>query len=170
MTEERFWEIIQRSFDKCGGDLDEQEAALADELRPLSPEEIQAFNKIFEEQRKRAFTSGLWGAAYIINGGCSDDGFWYFLSWLISRGKVCFEKAVDDPDSLAEYPEHLEDGDAEFETFAYVACKIHETNAGEMPSNGVTIGEPAGPDWEEDDDEGFKKRWPKLYQKYLAGH
>jgi hypothetical protein len=68
MTDERFWEIIQRSYDKSDGDIDGQEEALAEELAPLSPEEIRAFDRIFTEQRRRAFTWGLWGAAYIING------------------------------------------------------------------------------------------------------
>jgi hypothetical protein len=40
------------------------------------------------------------GAAYIIDGGCSDDGFEYFRCWLISRGKETFIKLKANPDSL----------------------------------------------------------------------
>ena len=29
----------------------------------------------------------LWGAAYLANGGCSDDGFDYFRGWLIGQGR-----------------------------------------------------------------------------------
>jgi Protein of unknown function (DUF4240) len=60
----------------------------------------------FEVQHRQAFADsydwGLWGAAYVIDGGCSDDGFDYFRAYLISRGRAVFEAAMADPDSLAD--------------------------------------------------------------------
>jgi hypothetical protein len=47
-----------------------------------------------------------------------------------------------------------------------VARKIYETKAGEMPSDEIAFEGPTGPEWDEDDEEGFKKRWPKLFGKY----
>jgi hypothetical protein len=38
--------------------------------------------------------------SYIIDGGCSDDGFEYFRCWLISRGKKLFYKAKSKSGSL----------------------------------------------------------------------
>ncbi|MFL6076856.1 MAG: DUF4240 domain-containing protein [Mycobacteriales bacterium] len=32
-----------------------------------------------------SYQGDLWGAAYLINGGASDDGFDYFRGWLIAR-------------------------------------------------------------------------------------
>jgi hypothetical protein len=59
----------------------------------------------FEGYHELAFADsydwGLWGAACVINGGCSDDCFDYFRAYLISRGREVFEAAVADPDSLA---------------------------------------------------------------------
>ena len=39
--------------------------------------------------------------AYIIGGGCSDDGFWDFRSWLAVRGKRVYLVALRNPESLA---------------------------------------------------------------------
>ena len=49
-----------------------------------------------------AYCWSLWGAAYVINGGCSDDPFVDFRASLISRGRQVFERALSDPDSLAD--------------------------------------------------------------------
>src|SRR5207249_5020548 len=38
---------------------------------------------------------------YLINGGCSDDGFEYFRGWVILRGRKAYEAAMKNPDSLA---------------------------------------------------------------------
>ena len=52
----------------------------------------------------RAYRQELWGAAYLINGGCSDDGFVYFLGWLIAQGRDVYQAALPDPDSLVSHP------------------------------------------------------------------
>jgi hypothetical protein len=48
-----------------------------------------------------------------MNGGCSDDGFEYFRAWLLAQGRDTFEKALEDPDTLAA----LEDPEGELEEF-----------------------------------------------------
>ena len=80
MTAECFWQIVQRSFDRCGGIIEEQDYALADELEPLTTDEIVSFDRHFFHFYQSAYTWGLWGAAFVINGGCSDDGFKDFRS------------------------------------------------------------------------------------------
>ena len=45
----------------------------------------------------------LWAVAYIINGGCSDDGFLYFRAWLIGNGKERFEAAMANPSVVGEW-------------------------------------------------------------------
>jgi hypothetical protein len=44
----------------------------------------------------------LSGAAYLINGRCSDDGVEYFRGWLIAQGRATYERVVADPDALAD--------------------------------------------------------------------
>ena len=44
-------------------------------------------------QRKRADTWLMWGAARIImQGWCSDDGFFYFQPWLVGLGRDAFAR------------------------------------------------------------------------------
>src|SRR4051794_21921445 len=105
MTKDQFWQIIQRSLDGSGGDLDEQADLLSGELRKMPPDEIASFDQYIDECRRESYSRDLWGAAYIIAGGCSDDGFEYFRRWLISRGQEWFEKAMKNPDDLADYPQ-----------------------------------------------------------------
>lgn len=168
MTEDTFWQIVQRSYDRCGGHRDEQAETLAEELETLSPEEIADFDRHFEVLRLKAFTWDLWGAAYIIGGGCSDDAFLDFLSWLISRGKGVYERALVDADSLAVYPKELDDETAFFEEFAYVASDTYEHQVGELPDYELPPWpeEPAGEHWPEEDVAALRARWPRLWEKY----
>ncbi|HHQ6600568.1 TPA: DUF4240 domain-containing protein [Serratia fonticola] len=76
--------------------------ALDSALRQLSPEELIAFKKRFTELHNQAYRWDLWAAAYIMGGGCSDDGFMDFRDWLISRGQSVYEAALINPDTLAE--------------------------------------------------------------------
>jgi hypothetical protein len=166
MNRTEFWQVIQRSFDQCGGDIDEQDSTLKDELQPLSAEEIISFNNHFYALVREAHSWDLWGAAYIIGGGCSNDGFEYFRRWLISRGQAWYERALKNPDDLADYPGDIAEGGSEFEEFAYVARAVYEEKFGEFPhAEHVPYGEPKGTAWE-DDEEVFKARWPRLFAKY----
>ena len=47
-----------------------------------------------------SYWTPLWAAAYVINGGCSDDGFDYCRGWLILQGREVFEHVVADPRTL----------------------------------------------------------------------
>ena len=46
---------------------------------------------MFDAKMDQAYSWPLWGAAYVINGGCSDDTFTDFRAALISRGRQAFE-------------------------------------------------------------------------------
>lgn len=45
------------------------------------------------------------GAAYLINGGRSDDGFDHFRGWLLTQGRATWQAALAEPDSLASHPQ-----------------------------------------------------------------
>src|SRR4051794_32757343 len=101
MDEQQFWKIVEAGG-KTG--LDEQErklAAVRKELMKLKPEEVREFAQIYHRKLADSYTWDLWGAASLIIGGGSDDGFQYFRDWLISRGRQVYEAAVADPDTLA---------------------------------------------------------------------
>ena len=63
-----------------------------------------------DQQMDRAYHRDLWQAAVLINGGASDDGFYYFRLWLVGMGKAVFAAALENPDSLANVvdPECME--------------------------------------------------------------
>ncbi|WP_346102374.1 DUF4240 domain-containing protein, partial [Nonomuraea maheshkhaliensis] len=53
----------------------------------------------------RACSWDLYAVFWTITGFGSSDGFEYFVSWLISRGRDAFEKVADCPDRILELPE-----------------------------------------------------------------
>jgi hypothetical protein len=83
---EQFWQIIERAgrFDP---DPESHVEALRVALQELSLEAIISFEVAFRRYLNEAYTWNLCGAAYVIDGICSDDGFEYFRRWLVSRGR-----------------------------------------------------------------------------------
>jgi len=65
-------------------------------------QEIVDAQRVLSALMADSYRSSLWAAAYVINGGCSDDGFDYFRAWLMLQGRETFGQAVADPDSLAD--------------------------------------------------------------------
>jgi len=168
MTEDFFWDIIARTKSVAGDDMEAQLEALKNELSGLSATEIIEFEKIFGDYKVQAYRWDLWGAAYIIGGGCSDDAFMDFRNWLISMGRTVYERALQDVESLASV-DLCEEADmgAFFEEFAYVTSEVYEEKIGsEMPyPDHEYPSKPAGERWGEDDD-GLKQRFPRLWAKH----
>ena len=102
MDEENFWEIVQRANDISDGDMDRKCGALRQRISTLSNEAALEFARLFDAMMGKAYCWPLWGAAYVINGGCGDDLFTDFRASLISRGRPAFERALADPDTLAD--------------------------------------------------------------------
>lgn len=156
-----FWSIIDATVTP---DYDQQLDALAEVLSKLSRDQIIAFDKDFAKASLAAYRWDLWGAAYVINGGCSDDGFIDFRSWLIAQGKAVYDAALADPESLAA---HIREAFAEFEEFAYVPIEVFEKKFDEdWPGQGAGFPpEPEGTRWEEDQlDDLFPKLTAKVTQ------
>ena len=151
MTKDDFWSLIEKSKQLVGGgDCCEQAEIVQSLLGECNLVDIEDFDRIYDEMRMVSYDRQLWAAAYIINGGCSDDGFEYFRGWLISRGREVFEKAVDDPGSLvSEIPN--EDEDLECEDMLYVARNAYKAKVGkEMPDRPALEWKLKGDDWDED--------------------
>ena len=78
MDEDGFWKIVQRAHDLSGGDMDQKCDALRQLIAALSKDEALEFAQHFDAMMDKAYNWPLWGAAYVINGGCSDDTFCRF--------------------------------------------------------------------------------------------
>jgi len=174
MTEDRFWALIARTTVR-EADPERQLEALRQALRELTPAEIEAFERAFQREQRRAYAWDLWGAVYVLHGGASDDGFEYFQRWLISKGREVFEAAVADPDSLADMLAPDTQGPCEFEGFAYVAGGVWGEKTGidpwkdpeaSFPYTGAPpAAEPSGAPFEEDE-RSLAKRYPKLWARF----
>ena len=165
MDKAQFWHLIEDAHAKSGGECEAQAAVLKSSLALLPAEELIAFERIFNECRSAAYRWDLWGAAVMLNGGSSDDGFEYFRWWLIGQGQAIFEAALAEPDNLAELlTGSIEWGDAwlECESIAYVAMEVYEEKIGhEMPTEKIhiSVSEPVGVKWK---DEDLDALYPKI--------
>lgn len=164
MDEHTFWALVEKAKAAAGADLNRRPAALERVLEPLPLATIQAFQKQYEQLLLKANRWDLWGAAYVMNGGCSDDGFKYFRDWLISEGRPLFESALAAPDSLAAVPrrEYFE-----LELFGYAASKAFASKGGggelDRDFMNVELAKPQGKEWDESD---LPRLFPKLAAKY----
>ncbi|EKT4087096.1 DUF4240 domain-containing protein [Stenotrophomonas maltophilia] len=100
MEKNAFWTLIEEAR-SVAEDSRNIAGHLAERLLSYSPEQILRWHGILDCYHSLSRKNKLWAAAYVINGGCSDDGFEYFRGWLIAQGKETFLRALQDPDSLA---------------------------------------------------------------------
>jgi len=103
MDEDGFWKIVQRAHDSSGGDMDQKCDALRQQIAVLSKDEALEFARLFNEKMDQAYDWPLWGAAYVINGGCSDDTFSDFRAALIEQIGG-FDRAVETRDLHSSVP------------------------------------------------------------------
>lgn len=168
MNIDRFWEILHNARLSDLPDNEEWDARLEETLSQLSADEIVAWNHIFDQLAADAYTIDLWGAAYIINGGASDDGFYYFRCWLIGMGKEAYEAALASPDSLADVVTMDVDAEAEIYAAAHQAwMKVTgKSDLDPYPARNEKA-ELKGEDWDFDDPAECRKRLPRLSEMYL---
>jgi hypothetical protein len=160
MNIDEFWQIIDKGIGS-----DEPETIIAKELKKLPPEEIVSYQKHFDTLFDNAYKWNLWGAAYLIGGGCSDDGFVDFRYGLISMGRKLYEGALKNPDSLVVIGEGAE---IDNESFGYLAHEIYEDLTGEEISyeKPEAKDDSTGEEWDFDDEEENKNRLPALTEMF----
>ncbi|MCF3135721.1 DUF4240 domain-containing protein [Streptomyces olivochromogenes] len=167
MDVEQFWSLMEQARDRAAEATDASKATDAADatdaegiaqqaaalLAAHEPQQILAAQQILWDLMAASYQAPLWAAAYLVNGGCSDDGFDYFRGWLITQGRTVFERVVADADQLAELPvvraaaaELLE---LECEETLGIAWNAYRTATGtELPGDSFTINYPAlDPAW-----------------------
>jgi hypothetical protein len=178
MDEEQFWKIIERSrrwakkHKPRNGDefLERQMEELPKLLRKLKPEELLLFQRRFEHCTELAYRYDLWGAAYWMCGGCSDDGFIDFRSTLVSLGKKLFDQVLADPDSLADLIDRPDVPYLQVEGFQYLAGRVYQelTGTESWPDDNVPYRprKPKGRHFDYENDRSMKRRFPKLVARF----
>ena len=160
MNEPMFWDLIEAARRDNDRDCESQAARLIDDLAVLSESEIVEFSRIMDELMVRSYSAELWAAAYLINGGCSDDGFDYFRGWLMAQGRSAYYNALRDPESLLDTAEP----EVECESILYVAAEAYELKTGsellrQKPPNPHITFEEWTNDW-------LKAMYPRLYARF----
>lgn len=173
MTREEFWRVIEDTCRCDPSSAEEWDTKLVEALVVLPADEIVEWNHIFDDLARQAYRTDLWAAAYLINGGASDDGFYYFRCWLIGMGKTVYENAIANPDSLADVvsPEWFDEGiDAEAEIYAAAHQAWMRVTGNNYEADYPSRNESAdlvGDDWDFDDDDEMRKRLPRLAAMYI---
>jgi hypothetical protein len=172
LDEDLYWSIIDKSL-KNTSNQDRQEQFLIKEISSLMPKQMVGFRLRTDKLLFDTYNSEMWCAGYIMNGGCSDDGFEYFRNWIISRGKNVYYQAKQNPDYLvSEVNKDLEMYD--FESFWYVALAAFKNTTGKnlydyIDNDNFKTKEGQYPEfeftWEEDKPESMEKICPKLFDK-----
>ncbi len=169
MDETEFWEIIDRAREDADGDPEEQADLVIERLTGLDPDSVLDFARHFESRVNRAFRWDLWGAAFVLLGGASDEVFDSFRCWLVGQGRHVFEGAVHQPDELATLIDTFEEGvDGDGEELGYAADEAYEQLTGvRMPDLGMTAPlEPEGEAFDFDNDAAVRDRYPKLWDRF----
>lgn len=148
MDELKFWEIVGSAHDQSNGDMDQKCNLIRAAVSKLTKDDAKAFSVLFDSMMDRAYSWPLWGAAYVINGGCSDDTFSDFRASLISRGHSAFESALSDPESLAS--EDFDEDAWFYEGYQYAVTDGVKAAVGAVVNrDSPHPSEPSGQTWNE---------------------
>jgi len=169
MQVEHFWSLIDESrqgFNQRQGFMEYQLGSLKALLAKLPPEELLSFRDHFSACMAEAYRWDVWGAAFLLAEGCSDDGFLDFRAWLISRGRQVFEQALENADSLAEAAFAPGVEDVFFEALRHLPNDVYTgLTRRTLPPSPLAVPEaPAGTRWSAQG-EDLKRRFPQLWAK-----
>lgn len=89
MDRQQFWRLIEAARHQASDPDDGEDVArrATSRLATHPAEEIVAAQQVLWDLLADSYTAPLWAAAYVLNGGCSDDGFDYFRGWLIADAR-----------------------------------------------------------------------------------
>lgn len=164
MNEYRFWGIIMEARTAAKGNYRAQISNLERLLFTLEPQEIEQFDNRFMALMDVAYDNRLWGAAYLINGGCSEDCFDYFRQYLISQGRERFYTTLQDPETCSAWIRA--ESQESWEGLLYVAGKIYKMKTGfEIPCSYSPEFELKGEAFNE---ATVASQYPKLAKKFVS--
>lgn len=180
-----WWGLVERAREAAGDRADDRDppddplpGALTEVLAAaLEPERIVAFAVTAVDVTRSAYRWPLWNAAYLIEGGCGDDGFMDFRDGLALLGRETFTRAVADPDTLAALPVVIrmsrgERGWIGYESLNVPIAEAYRRLRGESASLDAAVeaalrdrirpADPAGENWDAEDAAANHLRLPRL--------
>ncbi|MDX3661832.1 DUF4240 domain-containing protein [Streptomyces sp. ID05-26A] len=176
MDPNTFWKLISDARASVPDPTDGYAVAAAATtlLAERPPAEIVATQQVLWDLLTASYQNPLWAAAYLINGGCSDDGFDYFRGWLVTQGEETYTATLAAPDSLAALPAVVAAAESgmefECEDALSIAWNAHIKATGmQLPQDAFRISYPTlDPDWDFDFDDSAElaTRLPRLAALY----
>ena len=184
ITEDQFWEIVEKSLENAQGSSKDQYDELQLLLKDQSIDELVGFWYWGSELNRKAISADLWAAPYIARRGCGDDNFHYFRCWLIHQGKEVYNNALANPDSLFDvfnqlefsgdilgdsisliaediYQEKNQDDDLDLYDYMETEFEMVYTHEGEQEKFSKMIFS-----WDENDEESMRKICPKIFGRF----
>lgn len=169
ITEQRFWLIIDRARESSAGVAEEFAEALREELRQSGQQEIVAFDQLFVLKTQALYSWELWGVAYLLLGGCGDDGFTDVCTWVVAQGRDFYYSCLADATVLANGQLNDPAVVLDAEGIRYVPDEVFMEMTGtsieeqyrDQPSASVAGRAPAGVPWDAYTDE-LEVRFPHI--------
>ncbi|MEV8314931.1 DUF4240 domain-containing protein [Streptomyces sp. NPDC059900] len=179
MEIDTFWDIIEAARTETTSTGEPFDGVLVERLAKRPRQEILEYAQRFDELHDALYRWDVWAAAYLIGGGCSDDGFIDFRAGVIASGRQWYERVAADPDSLAGHPEVADAEESRDEVLFceavnYAAGAAFERITGDADAfdearDGFCGAEPEnaaavdmGEEFDFDDDSEMSRRLPRL--------
>jgi hypothetical protein len=159
-----FWQIIDDA-QKTASDVHGVAPVVVAHLKTLESDDIIGFAQNMSDVLDETYRWDLWAVGFIVNGGCSDDGFEYFRAWLVAQGSERFEAALTNPAVIGQWAQPYENECEDLMSAGWDA--FHAKYGSGFPDGAITGKRPADPtgdSWEEDE---LEKIYPELCKKFF---
>ena len=165
MTQTEFWAFIE-SARGSGLENDQLRHHMKTMLELHDNSNLVDFTNIYHAFIDQLYSWNIWNAISLINGGMSDDSFFYFRDFLVSRGQKHFDRVLNDPESLLD-----DELDPEFQEWPY--SEVHFRSAGsDVYEERNNVDFPWTHKWADlkgdsidyDNDDEVRKTYPRIWQ------
>lgn len=130
MNEQTFWQLMDKTREKSGPDMEKRYKTLVDMLTDYEPIDILRFKNIADIYAGAAVENmGMWATCKIMEGPACDDVYMNFCCWLVTEGKDTYLHAVKNPEALAT-KEILAYNEYSIELLSFAAFDAYQQKTG----------------------------------------